>query len=205
MIEPMHSGCFSLLRARTGALLTILLAAGCAHTPLGSRPPYACPTAIAYRLADTPTPAGHALAFTPWVFALSPQAPVGLHGFESDGGVELARGETDEDGRIVMTDAQQRAVTRAYCDTPEKIWLIYPGQTERLRLYDLSLAHDPDERLYYALVQNGYVDGGDRPSYRRGYFESEGRQTLHYALDAEQAADKPALLRKLQAAPGERL
>ncbi|QWF15046.1 hypothetical protein [Lysobacter capsici] len=202
MIARVHGGVFSRLCTRTGALLTILLATGCAHAPLGSRPPYACPAAIAYRLADTPTPAGHALAFTPWVFALSPQAPVALYGFERDGGIELARGETDEDGRIVMTHAQQQAVTRAYCDTPEKIWLIYPGQTERLRLYDLSLARDPDERLYYALIQNGYVDGGDRPMYRRGYFESEGRQALDHALDAEQAADRPDLLRKLQAARG---
>lgn len=204
MTEPRRIAASAAVPARVCALLTALIAAGCAHAPQASRPPYACPDTIAYRLADTPGPGGHALAFTPWAFALSSQTPEGLYGFENDGGIALARGETDQDGTVAMTDAQQQAVTRAYCATPEKIWLIYPGQSERVRLYDLSLARDPDERLFYALVQAGYVGGYDLPRYRRGYFETEGKQALNYALSAEEVADKAALLAKLQAAKGAR-
>lgn len=198
MTNRSHGTLFSIVPSRICALLTILIASGCAHAPLDSRPPYACPAAIDYRLADTPGPGGHALAFTEWAFALASARPEGLHGFENDGGVALARGETDEDGRIAMSDAQRQAVTRAYCETPEKIWLIYPGQSERLRLYDLSRAKDADERLFYLLVQSGYVTG-DLPVYRRGYFEAEGAQALNYAFEAEQVADKAALLARLQA------
>ncbi|MGO1073276.1 hypothetical protein [Lysobacter sp. CA199] len=131
---------------------------------------------------------------------LSSQAPGSLYGVEESD--VLGRGETDQDGRVVMTDAQQQAVTRAYCDTPEKLWLVYPGQNQRVRFYDLSLARNPDERLFYAMVQMGYINGEDLPVYRRGYFESDGKSVLSYALEAEQVAGKAALSSKLQAAWG---
>jgi hypothetical protein len=196
MTERVRSTSFFRVLTRTCALSTVLAAAGCAHTPLGSGPPYACPGAIAYRLADSPGPGGHALAFTPWAFVLDSQRPEGLYGVEES--AALARGETDEDGRVVMTDAQQQAVTRAYCDEPERVWLLYPGQSQRVRLYDLSLAKDPDERLFYAMVQRDYIKGEDLPVYRRGYFDSDGKPALSYAFEAEQVADKTALLSKLQ-------
>lgn len=198
MIECMRSSSFLSVFIRMFALSIMLLAIGCAHAPLSSGPPYACPGAIAYRLADGPGPGGHALAFTPWAFVLSSKAPSGLYGVEES--AVLGRGKTDEDGRIVMTDAQQRAIARAYCDTPERTWLMYPGQSQRLRFYDLNLAKNADERLFYAMVQMGYIGGEDLPVYRRDYFETDGRSALSYALQAEQVADKRALLSKLQAA-----
>ncbi|MFZ2754924.1 MAG: hypothetical protein WAZ48_15965 [Lysobacteraceae bacterium] len=133
-----------------------------------------CPQSFDFVLADMPGPSGFPLSFTPWMIFRG-DAPEGLavHG----PGKVLARGTTDAEGRVAMSARQQRRATRAYCETPDDLWLVYPGQTLRINVVQASDAWSREERMFHFLKAAGYF--GDIDTFAEGMFDSgQGRAEL---------------------------
>jgi type VI secretion system secreted protein VgrG len=127
-----------------------------------------CPRAFDFVLADMPGPAGIPLAFSPWMIFRG-DAPEGLAMYGP--GKVLARGETDAEGRVAMTARQQWRTTQAYCETPDNLWLVYPGQTLRINVVETSDAWSREERLFQFLKAAGYF--GNVDAFAPGFFDSE--------------------------------
>ncbi len=147
-----------------------------------------CPQSFDFALADMPGPSGMPLSFTPWMIFRG-DAPEGLAVYGP--GKVLARGTTDAEGRVAMSARQQRRATRAYCETPDDLWLVYPGQTLRIDVVQASEAWSREERLFHFLKAAGYF--GDVDAFAEGMFDGgRGRAELDmaradYGVDNDEA------------------
>ncbi|NOT88379.1 MAG: hypothetical protein HOP03_09355 [Lysobacter sp.] len=136
-----------------------------------------CPQSFDFVLADMPGPSGFPLSSAPWMIFRG-DAPEGLAVYGP--GEVLARGTTDAEGRVAMNARQQRRATRAYCETPDDLWLVYPGQTLRINVVQASDAWSRDERLFHFLKTAGYF--GDIDAFAAGMFDDgPGRSELDMA------------------------
>ncbi|PWF47772.1 type VI secretion system Vgr family protein [Massilia glaciei] len=100
------------------------------------------------RLADTPGPNGHALANMPWVVAFG-RKPDGLAGIEDE--QIVAKGKTDDDGYIVLTEAEQEELSKVYAMHPDSTWVVYPGSTVQLNVETESPDWDQKAKLLQGL------------------------------------------------------
>ncbi len=147
-----------------------------------------CPQSFDFVLADMPGPSGFPLSFTPWMIFRG-DAPEGLAVYGP--GKVVARGTTDAEGRVAMSARQQRGATRAYCETPDDLWLVYPGQTLRINVVQASDTWSREERLFHFLRAAGYF--GDVNAFAEGMFDSgPGRAELDmaradYGVDNDEA------------------
>lgn len=106
------------------------------------------PLQFKMRLADTPGPNGHALANTPWKIAYGGM-PDGL-GFIDEKKL-IAQGQTDDEGNVVLTSAEEEALACAYAQNPDRTWLVYPGHVVRVDVRTESPEWDAKEKLLHAL------------------------------------------------------
>ena len=126
---------------------------GCVRSPVlysGAPDERVCPVGMALdmRLADTPGPAGMALAYTPWILSVGPM-PDGMDLIEPVN--QLAKGETDDEGRISLSEEQEGAARIVLCDASKSVWLSYPGQTVRVNVVVSQSDWTEDQRLFYLL------------------------------------------------------
>ncbi|MGX5724949.1 type VI secretion system tip protein TssI/VgrG, partial [Metapseudomonas otitidis] len=73
------------------------------------------------RLQDIPGDEGFPLSHTPWQID------------QGDANAPLMRGESDAQGKVTLSDDQQRQLAERY--PSGELWLCYPGQRVRLRLH----------------------------------------------------------------------
>lgn len=100
------------------------------------------------RLADTPGPNGHALANLPWIIAFG-RRPDGMA--EVDDKSMVAKGRTDDDGFIALSDAEQEKLGEVYAANPDTTWLVYPGSTVQLNVETEKSDWDKKAKLLQAL------------------------------------------------------
>lgn len=181
------------------ALIWLLLPVAmlCASCQQMSRQPegQACDVTLRLRLSDTPGPAGHALAYTPWKIA---------HGEEPDSldiaeDHVLAQGETDDSGSINISEKDQDRVNAAVCGE-KPMWLVYPGQTVRIVVKEQSPEWSENEELFYLLRSQGFFEGVSE--YSEFFFDTEaglsGLDVARQAYDVESDSDLLKKLRGLQ-------
>jgi type VI secretion system VgrG family protein len=101
------------------------------------------------RLTDVPGKDAHPLAHTPWKIAGGGSPPQGM-AFVDDK-LLVAQGITDADGKVQLSDAEQKALSAAYCADPMRTWLMYPGHTVRLSVHEEDPQWNEDEMLLHAL------------------------------------------------------
>ena len=106
------------------------------------------PLEFKMRLADTPGPNGHALANTPWKITYG-EMPDGL-GLIEDKRL-IAKGQTDGEGNVMLSSAEEEALAAAYATHPDRTWLVYPGHVVRIDVRTESPDWDAKEKLLHAL------------------------------------------------------
>lgn len=148
-----------------------------------------CPQSFNFVLSDVPGPSGIPLSFTPWVIFRG-DAPEGLAVYGP--GQVVARGSTDAEGRVAMSARQQRRATRAYCETPDNLWLVHSSHTVRINVVQISEAWSREERLFHYLKAAGYF--GEVNAFAEGMFDSgQGRAELDRARTDYGAENDEAL------------
>jgi type VI secretion system secreted protein VgrG len=90
------------------------------------------------QLKDVPGDEGFPLAHTPWRIL-------------GDDDKVLLQGETDEQGRALLDDNQQKLLSSAYSKAPKSLWLAYPGQCVSLRLHLEKQGWDAEQHALGAL------------------------------------------------------
>ena len=134
------------------------------------------------RLADTPGKEGHALAYTHWRIATG-DAPEGLYTIDEKSLV--AEGETDENGKIVLSDDQEKALEQAFRAHVGSIWLVYPGQTALLAGVQESSDWSPEDKMLHALDAADFTDQREQTRYA-----DPVRPNLSYAKEALRASSE---------------
>ncbi|MFM0157469.1 type VI secretion system Vgr family protein [Paraburkholderia sediminicola] len=104
-------------------------------------------------LSDTAGPGGHPYINTNWWIVSAPTADEAL--MSSD---FVLQGKSDTNGKLTLSDADQKTLHDAYNGTPGQIWLVYPGQVRQLALTRESDDWSDRDRLYEALDAMGYSD-----------------------------------------------
>ncbi|MCO4889639.1 type VI secretion system tip protein VgrG [Cupriavidus sp. WGtm5] len=148
------------------------------------------PMEFRMRLANTPGEGGHALAHAPWKIAVG-EAPLGL-GMVADDEL-VAHGVTDADGNVVLSQAQQEALARAYCASPANTWLVYPGQTVRVHVAEQDPSWTDEEAARHALNAGDFSGG-----LPQSMSDDNTQQRLRYARDALTAGSPNQIYKKTQ-------
>lgn len=174
-------------RVHAHAVLFAALAMGaCQHLhaePIQTTQPVVekiCAVDLNLRLADSPGPSGHALAYTPWKIAKGRQ-PRGLGVIDTED--ELAAGETDEDGRIHIDPVQKENVLSTLCTASGPAWLVYPGQSVQIKVSVNSGNWSKDEELFHTLQAQDYFQDIDDYSPDL-FFTVAGMESLLEAMRA---------------------
>ncbi|MCX7207289.1 MAG: DUF2345 domain-containing protein, partial [Proteobacteria bacterium] len=100
------------------------------------------------RLADTPGPQGHVLAFAPWKIAVGDK-PDGMALVHAD--QLLTEGVSDEAGKVLLSTDQEETLSKAYCANPSKLWLLYPGHIVNINIEEVDENWSDEDKLMHAL------------------------------------------------------
>ncbi|MNR31846.1 hypothetical protein D3C85_1493860 [compost metagenome] len=100
----------------------------------------------------------------------------------------VAEGKTDEEGKLVLSDDQEKALEQAYRTHPSAIWLVYPGQTVLLTGVQESDDWNAEDRMLHALDAADFT--GQREQTR---FAKQVQPNLAYAKEALGAASEGTL------------
>lgn len=175
--------------------LGILACTGCSQLPSQDDSIANCPVSLKLSLSDTPGPSGHPLSYTPWKIAKG-LPPDGLGMVEPSS--LLAAGETDKEGIINLTNAEQINISNVFCKTKEKVWLVYPGQTVEVSVTDYASDWTENEELFHLLKAQSYFAG--TKNYSPQLFEGDGVSELDNARKEYGASSNAELLEKLRQA-----
>ncbi|WP_005032981.1 type VI secretion system Vgr family protein [Holophaga foetida] len=137
------------LELRTGGMK--LMGAGTANVDLPKMPRASIPERqfkFDLNLADTSGSNGHPLSFTPWKIAWGPE-PDGLAWIDEEHLV--TEGETDSEGHIPLSTAQEELLSKTYCANPDRTWLVFPGHVVKIAVAQERDDWSEDEKLLHAL------------------------------------------------------
>ncbi|MDX9687258.1 type VI secretion system Vgr family protein [Halopseudomonas formosensis] len=147
------------------------------------------------RLKDKPGEDGYALAHTPWRIVRASKPGWRTFARLSDEDI-IARGDTDDNGRIILSDAEQESLSLAYQQTPGNLWLLYPGQYVALTVHvDAGWNDQQREALALASMDFSHAPHTDPQHVMACLDQSCARDTL--GLD-----DNSPLFEKLKAFKG---
>ena len=151
------------------------------------------PLELNIQLADTPGPYGHALAYTPWKISQG-EEPYGLAFIEDE--QLLAEGETNLEGWIKPKEEEKQKIAKAASVKGNRLWLIYPGQVQRIVFVEIRFDWTKEERLFYWLRSEGFMP--DREAYSKDFFATDaGRSMLTIARDQYQVENNEKLYAKI--------
>ena len=151
------------------------------------------PLELNIQLADTPGPGGHPLAYTPWKISQG-EEPHGLAFIEDE--QLLAEGETDLEGTIKPKEEEKQKIAKAASIKGNRLWLIYPGQVQRIVFVEIRSHWTKEERLFYWLRSEGFMP--DREAYRKDFFATDsGQSMLTIARDQYQVENNEKLYSKI--------
>ncbi|MFS2159539.1 type VI secretion system tip protein VgrG [Pseudomonas sp. Pseusp122] len=102
------------------------------------------------RLSDCPGDGGFPLAHTPWRIVRLSNPTWRTLGRVSPEDV-IAQGESDNAGRVVLSDAQQQKLSLEYAKDAQRFWLVYAGQCVALKTHlDKGLSSEQQQMLALA-------------------------------------------------------
>ena len=143
------------------------------------------PLGFKLRLMDTPGPNGHALAHTSWKITFG-DMPDGL-AFIDEKKI-VAQGDTDADGNIQLSAAEQERLAEIYCTHPNRTWLVYPGHRVMLNVVEEVEGWTHKEKLLRALdaadfsadLHRNLFDDGAMPqtAYAKEAFSTDSSQAI---------------------------
>ncbi|TAL20891.1 MAG: type VI secretion system tip protein VgrG [Aquabacterium sp.] len=143
------------------------------------------------RLADAPGSAGHGLGHLPWAIVRGQDEPEGMALLDPEDIV--LQGQTDANGTMPLSAAEQLTLQKAYCAHPGRLWLMYPGHCARLDVAHESPEWTNDERLRHLM------GAADFSAEVHRYAGSEGLQEqLRYARELLESPSIPSLLQRLK-------
>ncbi|HBO3973192.1 TPA: type VI secretion system tip protein VgrG, partial [Pseudomonas aeruginosa] len=129
------------------------------------------------RLQDIPGDEGFPLIHTPWRIVQGKEHNLVLEG------------ESDEKGRLVLDDTQQRQLSNACERTPGDVWLVYPGQRIGIRLHREHEGWDATRHALSALDFHDTLSGNRAPGpldHQRGKLDSRSDGDLYSYLLAKE-------------------
>lgn len=151
------------------------------------------PVELIIRLSDIPGPLGHPLSHTPWKISQG-EEPDGLAWIAE--GQLLAEGETDLEGWIKPKEEEKQKIAKAASIKGNRLWLIYPGQVQRIAFVEIRPNWTKEERLFYWLRSEGFMP--DQEAYSKDFFATDaGRSMLTIAKDQYQVKDMEGLYAKI--------
>ena len=142
------------------------------------------------RLTDVPGPAGHALANTPWKIVKSTEVPKGM-GVILPSAVLLS-GETDAKGLVLLSEAEQQILAKAYQHNPNSLWLLYPGQAVQISAQVQDPTWSEETKLLHAL--NAADFSGDSHPHSKN---SDAVEDINHAKTTLDARNTASLMSKL--------
>ena len=142
------------------------------------------------QLADTPGSQAHVLANTPWIISFG-KRPDGMAFVKRDHIV--AQGKTDTNGKILLTEDEEKKLAEIYAANPDHTFITYPGHVTNLNVATQSPDWDEQTKLLHALdAANFSVDlHGSR-------FAEAAPAQSRYAKDALEASTSSDIFKKLK-------
>jgi type VI secretion system secreted protein VgrG len=134
------------------------------------------PFKLDFRLQDIPGPDGVPLAHAPREIVLM------------RGGMDfdrvLFKGDSDEKGRLVLTDAQQKELAEVYSRRPQDVWIATPGELRELTVNLESEDWSAEKKATQAMAA---LDYSDREHWSLGAGEPENDESIS-KLDSGKSA-----------------
>jgi type VI secretion system secreted protein VgrG len=105
------------------------------------------------QIADIPGPTGVPIPHMAWRIVRTSDAD---KAFATD--KIILEGESDADGKVVLSDADEKKLKAAYNQAPNHLWLVYAGQVREFIITKESESWTDQQKLYHALDAMGYSD-----------------------------------------------